>query len=203
MTSEVYRLRESEAIGRVLERAKRGRNSRSRNSDEDILKEQLGGEILHALGELLGDPNLIESLRLFIGSEVEPIILFIRYSEEERESYALDTVGRLVYTWTDTLWDVEADEAQGVRRVVLEKVTDFRGLSLDSMAGLHAMILGGDLWERLAWRLGREGKPGFHPGGFLEEFETWRYLSADPEEVPEAAKRTRAARSAARRGKTR
>ena len=68
-------------------------------------------------------------------------------------------------------------------------------------AELHATVLGGNLWERLAWQLGREGKPGFHPGGFLEESETWRYLSADPEEVPEAAKRTRAARRAAQQRK--
>ncbi len=88
-----------------------------------------------------------------------------------------------------------------VRRVVLEKVADFRGLSLDSVAELHAIVLGGNLWERLAWRLGREGKPGFHPGGFLEESETWRYISADPEEIPEAVQRTRAARRAARRRK--
>ena len=187
---------ESGAIQRVLERARRRRFESAGGEDEE--KERLGGEVLVALVDLLSDPGLIESLRLYLGSCVEPIILLRRDLGGAVEEYAVDTEGRLIYTWRDTRWDVEEDQMLAGRKMVLMEASDFRGLSLDSVARLHGEVVKGDLWERLAWRRGREGKPGYHEGGYVEESETWRYLCADPDEVPEAARRTRAARRAAR-----
>jgi len=45
--------------------------------------EQLGGEVLHTVADLLSDPNLIESFRLYLGSEISKITLLKLHGPEE------------------------------------------------------------------------------------------------------------------------
>jgi len=190
------------ATRRVLDRAKgRRRLGPQEPGWEEAEVVRLGGESLHLLADLLGDPSLVESLRLYLGSGVASIVLLRRPLRGAVEEYVLDTEGRLVYRWRDTRWDMPDGEMQESRSTVLSKASDFRGLSLDSVARLQGEVSSGNLWERLAWRMGRDGKPGYREGGYLEESETWRYLSADPEEVPEMARRTHSARRVARRAR--
>ncbi len=190
------------ATRRVLERARVTRRFGPQGPDwKETEAVRLGGEILHLLADLLADPSLVESLRLYLGSEISNLVLLRRPLGGSVEEYVLDTEGRLIYKWRNTRWNIVEEEVQETRTVVLAEASDFGGLDLESVARLHSEVSRGDLWERLAWQMGRSGKPGYREGGYIEESETWRYLSADPEEVPEMAKRTHAARRAARRAR--
>jgi len=78
--------------------------------------EQLGAEILHILADLQSSPNLIESLQLYLGSEIRTIPLLHRSLNEAREEYTIDTVGQLVYTWRSTRWDLpDGARAEGLQ----------------------------------------------------------------------------------------
>jgi hypothetical protein len=146
------------------------------------LRVSLGGEVLSVLGELLGDPGLIESLRLYLGHEVREIALLRRSLGGAVEEYVIDTVGRLVYTWRDTHWDLPEEEVMAPRRVVLSDGACFLELDLESVSELHQVVTREDWVDRLAWRTGRIGKPGYRSWGFEEERDTWSILSADPGE---------------------
>jgi hypothetical protein len=176
-------LNDEGAIKRVLQRVRGRRRFGPQDSGwEENEKERLGGEVLFALADLLGDPSLLEPLRLYLGSDVEPIILLYQSFDGAREQYIIDTSGCLVYSWKDTCWDREEIQMQEERKVKLEKASDFCYLNLESVMNLHRNVMNGDLWERLAWSLGRLGKPGYREYGYEEEMETWRVKSADPGE---------------------
>ena len=171
------------AIRRALQRARGKRRFGPQDPGwEESEKERLGGEVLSALADLLGDPSLLESLRLYMGSDVEPIILLCCNLGGAREQYIIDTNGGLVYIWKDTRWDQEEIQMQEERKVTLDKASDFHDLSLESIMNFHREVTKEDLWERLAWHLGRQGKPGYLEYGYEEEMETWRIRSADPGE---------------------
>jgi hypothetical protein len=126
----------------------------------------------------------VESLRLYLGSEVKLIVLLRRLLGGAVEEYVIETDGLLVYNWRDTLWDLPDEETQARRRGELKKASDFRELGLDSVSALHGVVTREDWIDRLAWRTGRAGKPGYRPWGFEEERETWRVRSADAGEYP-------------------
>ena len=153
-------------------------------SEEVDLRERLGGEVLSVLGDILGDPGLVESLRLYLGSDIEPIVLLRRSLGGAREEYVVDVDGRLVYTWVETRWDLPDGVMPARRRVVLGAASDFVELSLDSVSALHGCVVREDFLDRLAWRMGREGRPGYRPWGFEEERDSWRVRSADNGQHP-------------------
>ena len=148
-------------------------------SEEVDLRERLGGEVLSVLGDILGDPGLVESLRLYLGSDIEPIVLLRRSLGGAREEYVVDVDGRLVYTWVEKRWDLTDGVMPARRRVVLGAASDFVELSQDSVSALHGCVVREDFLDRLAWRMGREGRPGYRPWGFEEERDSWRVRSAD------------------------
>ncbi len=80
----------------------------------------------------------------------------------------------------------------------MSSAEDFACLPLDSLESLALALSEGDFPDRVAWRQGREGKPGYWEGGFLEEAETWRLRDSDPEERPRVLARIR---EAVRRGR--
>ncbi|MCX6642027.1 MAG: hypothetical protein NTV15_01390, partial [Candidatus Bathyarchaeota archaeon] len=49
---------------------------------------------------------------------------------------------------------------------------------------LHAEVTSEDFVEKLAWRHGRQGKPGYTAEGFDEEQQTWKLANEDPPKRP-------------------
>jgi hypothetical protein len=172
-----------DAISRVLE----GRRARRRLGPSDAdweydEKLRLGGELLFVLADLLGDPNQVESLRLFLGLEVKPITLLSRDLGGLGEEFMIDLEGRLMYRSVEIQRDFKEEETPKERRIVLAGPRDFCKLDLEFVSMLHVVVAKEDFLERLSWRLGREGKPGYCSQGFEEESETWRVIAADPGE---------------------
>ena len=183
------RLIDGDAIHRVLTRRRGRRFAAPGPSGEEAEKLRLGGEVLYVLGDLLGDPDLVESLRLYLGSDVESIVLLRRLLGGAREEYVVDVAGRLVYSWVDTRWDQPDGAAPARRRVVLSEASCFAELDLESVSALHSVVVREDFLDRLAWRMGRSGKPGYRSWGFEEERDSWRIRSADPGEHPTRRRR--------------
>jgi hypothetical protein len=151
--------------------------------------EILGGEVLHVLADLLSDPSLVESLSLYLGSEIQSIPLLRLSLGEAYEEYTIDTVGQLVNMWQSTRWDLPDGVLPPTKRIVLRSSSDFRGLSIESVSALHRVVTREDFLDRLAWRMGREGKPGYRSWGYEEERDTWKVKSADPDELPRRRRR--------------
>ncbi len=169
-----------DAISRVLEGRRGKRRFGPPNSDwEDDEKLRLGSEVLQVLADLFGDPDQVESLRLYIGSDVKSITLLCWGLSEAREEFMIDVDGCLVYRWFEARLDLSEGETPMERSMVLAGSGDFCVLSLESVSALHAVVAREDFLDRLAWRLGREGKPGYCTGGFEDERETWRVRAAD------------------------
>jgi hypothetical protein len=148
---------------------------------QTTLSEQLGAQILHILADVQSDPALIESLRLYLGVRIESITLLTRRLPNIREDYILDTEGRLTYTKRDTRWDTPFTK-RILANVTLGQATDFNKVDVDSVSELHRTVTRDDFLDRLAWRIGRMGKPGYRPSGYEEERDTWRIKSEDPDD---------------------
>jgi hypothetical protein len=144
------------------------------NKNPTSLEEQLGGDILYTLADLLSDPSQIESLRLFTGSEAKPITLLQRRTRDTCEEYKIDTDGQLIYE----SWNPQRE----TKTITLNATKDFNDLPLDSLSELHQTITREDFLDRLTWKMGRIGKPGYTPNGYDEEQNTWRIKSADPDD---------------------
>ena len=163
-----------------------------KNPHPTSLEEQLGGDILHTLADLISDPSLIESLRLFTGSDVKPITLLQRQTPDACEEYQIDTDGQLIYTKKETSWNPQQPE--NTTKITLNKTQDFNDLPLDSLSELHQIITREDFLDRLTWKMGRIGKPGYTPNGYDEEQNTWRIKSADPDDPTTLNRRSRTQR---------
>lgn len=142
-------------------------------------------------------------MRLWAGLPEEEIVLHGReVAEGCSEEWLLDAEGRLVWRVRVYGEGVSVDGCvlePGERVVASER--DLRGIPFASLEGLAEAVGEGDLLDRVAWRRGREGKPGYTPGGFYEERVTWRLRDSGMEERGEELRRLRAARGfGARRG---
>ncbi len=155
-------------------------------------KERLGAIILMNFEDLVENPELLEGLRLYLGTDIGPIRIHSRRIGADRhEEWVIDVLGRLVYELSGPEDEKLLDVPQGCmgigllnRKIILSSPRDFRVLCYESVAIMHRIIESEDFFMKLAWIMGRCDKPGFSTEGFEEECETWRILAADPEDLP-------------------
>lgn len=136
---------------------------------------RLGGEVIAALADVLGNPSAVESLRLYMGMGEGLLTLLIMSIPGGTETFSLDVEGNLVYR-RDLPW---AEEVDPVEEVVITEASDFGSLPLGSVSALHERVTLEDFWDRLAWQAGRWGKPGYLEHLYDVERETWRLRDSD------------------------
>jgi hypothetical protein len=155
-------------------------------------KERLGADILRYFVDLVDNPEMLEKLQLYLGTNVEPIMIHSRIRDTtHHEEWFLDVLGRLIYELSNNggievsnLSEIDIDTRIFEKKIILCSPRDFQDLDYESVASLHRNITSEDFFIKLAWRIGRRGKPGFLIDGFEEEHETWRIMAADPEDLP-------------------
>jgi hypothetical protein len=182
-------------IRRALEsiRGKR-RISFSVSEDEYALRElqlgdeieDMGCEVLKALKDLNGEA--LENFGLYTSADYGNITVYKRCFSRDiyqfREEYR---VGERGLTYELTGPDDGAHMFKDLLNrgeIMLGSPSDFRQLNNDSIRNLHADVTSEDFVERLAWRYGRQGKPGYTAEGFEEEQQTWKVANEDPPKRP-------------------
>ena len=145
-------------------------------------KMSLGGEILDVFSELRARPELGEALRMYLGMVGGKVLLGKRWVGEYafHEEYVLEEDGGLTYVVATArepfLWGPGEDRCP-VRcgEKPLRSVLDFYGVPLESIRWFHGEATREDFFDRVAWRSGRVGKPGFREEGYEDEQRTRLY----------------------------
>jgi len=143
--------------------------------------EGMGGEVLRALKDLNGEA--LESLLLYTSAGYGKITVFKRFFSREVyqfiEEYRVGERGLTyelngpedgAYMFKDLL---------NCGELMLSSPSDFRKLNFDSIRSLYAEVTSEDFEEKLAWRYGRQGKPGYTAEGFDDEQQTWKLANED------------------------
>jgi len=141
----------------------------------------MSNDVLNVLKELRGEA--FEALGLYTGAGEGKVTLYERYfSRNElqfREEFRIGGPG-LTYELTGPEEGVQFFKDllnRGETR--LDSPSDFGRLNYDSIRNFHTVVMSEDFVEKLAWRSGRKGKPGYTENSFEEEQLTWKVANED------------------------
>lgn len=124
----------------------------------------LGRAILSVLAELR-EPGRMEAFRLYLGRELEPLVIHRRQilggeGEYIQERFTLDANGVLHYEW---IGPGRSESSQGLNElgIPLRVEEDFAELNYESVRALHEVVTREDFFDLVAYRVDRDGRVGY------------------------------------------